>query len=238
VRRQFQLAPNQSNDLGVGGGGWATRIDQGNALRFAARNLEVCIPDPGKKSTALLLKTILIAFTALISGGPAYVTAARTINAGGEIRVHENCQLRLQIAAQDAVKREYWPGAELASATLIRLRGVSEPVTQDEFSFTQSGLNYFFNVLRARGEHQGKLGRGRQMGGASVEDDLANLLARVSATRLTGHYYRKAIGAEHFGQPLELGALATAVETFNGDEFAAWRVRAHGGDHNKALPVL
>ncbi len=71
----------------------------------------------------------------------------------------------------------------------------------------------------------------REAGSGGIEQESPDFLSSGGSTRLASHHYRQALRAEYACQFLQLRALAAAVESFEGDEPAAMRVRGHSRNH-------
>ena len=118
--------------------------------------------------------------------------------------------------------------AQLASAALIGFGGVGKAVAQYPATILQSRHNDLGELLRPRGEHQGHFGQRIQPGGARIQQHRANAFADFGSARLASGQHLDALGAQHFRQLLQLGALAAAVEAFEGDELSALDGFRHG----------
>jgi hypothetical protein len=154
---------------------------------------------------------------------PGSVTAPRTLDTGVDVGIHEDSEFGLKIAAQDAVKFEHRLATQLPAAALVSLGRVREAVAKYDLAFGQRGLNYFLDVLGARGEHQREFGQRGQIRSASVEKYMSNLLANISSAGLASDQDFEAVGSQYLGESLQLCALAGSVKAFDGDEFSPMR---------------
>ena len=88
----------------------------------------------------------------------------------------------------------------------------------------EGGLDDLGDGLGAIGEHEGQFGEGSDGAeggfGAGVEEDAADAVAEGGTAGLAEGDYFVACGLKGCGQAAELGGLAGAVETFEGDEVA------------------
>ena len=82
--------------------GGAARIDERNPLRFALRDFQIRVANTGEKRTVLAFKTALVERL----WAPVPVSAAGTLEARGEVGVHQDGEIRLQGSAQDAMEIE------------------------------------------------------------------------------------------------------------------------------------
>jgi hypothetical protein len=82
-------------------------------------------------------------------------------------------------------------------------------------------------MLRAGGKHKRQFGPGGQPKGARIQQHGAKFLANQGAPRLPGKHYLDATGSQCFGQLAQLGALAAAVEAFDGYELSPLMSVAH-----------
>ena len=225
---QAQLREHHFQNLCMGLRRRAARVDHDYALWVAASDGEVAVADPSEEGAALLLEAVFVFVTVGVLCG-LLVAAAGALDARGHVGIHEQGEVGLEVAAQDAVEVEGGFATEFAAGTLVGLGGVGEAVAEDDFALGESGFDDFADVLGAGGEHEGHLGHGREAGGGRVEDDVADLFAGRRAPGFAGDCDREAPGAEGFGQFFDLGALAGAVQTLEGDELAAMGVGGHWG---------
>ena len=89
----------------------------------------------------------------------------------------------------------------------------------------EGGLDDLGDGLGAVGEHEGELGQGSygaESGfGTGVEEDAADAVAEGGSAGLAEGDYGSTLRFEGGGETAELGGLAGAVQTFEGDEITA-----------------
>ena len=117
------------------------------------------------------------------------------------------------------VELEHALEAEPAPDALVRDRGVDVAVADDRGAALERGPDHLVHVLCARGGVQQGLGPRRDV--ATVEDELADPLAELGASRLARRDDLLAVGLEPRAQELRLGRLARAVEAFEGRRTSA-----------------
>jgi len=224
-RAQAQLGEHHFQDLCMCLRRRAAGVDDCDSAWFAARNGEVAVADASEEGAVFLLEPVLVflMFCGLL------VAAAGALDASCYVGVHQDGEVGLEVATQDAVKIEDRVATELPAGALVGLGGVGEAVAEHGFALREGGLDHFADVLGARGEHEGHLGHGGQAGGGRVEDDVADLLAGRRASGFAGDDDGKASGTKGLGEFFDLRALAGAVEAFEGDELAAMGVGRHWG---------
>ncbi len=120
--------------------------------------------------------------------------------------------------------------AQLAACTLVSLGRIGEAIAEHNASFGERGQNDLVNVLGAGSEHEGHFSKRRKARGGGVQQHVANLFARIGATRFAGDGDREAVGAQGTRQLLDLRTLAAAVETFESNKFPA---HGHVGDDSR-----
>src|SRR6185312_6469861 len=153
--RQSQLPPYQRKDLRMSLCCRTSRVDHRYSLGLAPGDREIGIAHATKERTALLLESVLIAFRAFISRRASHITTAGALHTRGNVRVHQNRQLGLQVSAENAMQSQHRLRAQLSATALVSFRRVGKPVAQHKFPLRDSRLNNFFDVLRARSEHEG-----------------------------------------------------------------------------------
>src|SRR5579884_2891940 len=97
----------------------AAGIYHDDPLRFALGDLEIFISDALEKSATLFFETILVFSPA---AGERQVATPRALDARRNIGVHEYGEIRLYVAAKDAMQIEDRLTAKASPAALIRLR--------------------------------------------------------------------------------------------------------------------
>ena len=120
--------------------------------------------------------------------------------------------------------------AQLAASTLVSLGRIGEAIAEHDASFGERGQNDLVNVLGAGSEHERHFRERRKSRGGGVQQHVANSFARGGAARFAGDGDGEAVGAQGTRQFLDLGALAAAVETFEGNKFSA---RGHVGNDSR-----
>ncbi|MEY2395812.1 MAG: hypothetical protein QOF94_2157 [Acidobacteriaceae bacterium] len=116
---------------------------------------------------------------------------------------------------------------QLATIALIGFGGISEPVTQNNLTVIQRGLNHLCNVLRSRSKHQSHFRRWRKALGSRVQQYAANFFSGRCPTRLARFHHFMSGRTQRPRQLPQLRALAGPVQPFEGDELPAPR---HRGD--------
>lgn len=198
-----------------------TRVDEYDAVGLAAGDRKIGAVNAVEKRAALLLEAVLV----LLRGGgiASKITPAGARYARLDIRVHENCYIRLKIAAEVPVQCEDELRPEPTTATLVGFGGVGESVGEDKLARFERRQNDLVYVLGTCGEHEGELGAGRKPGGTRVQKHCADLFSGRRAPRLASCDEVQAVGAKDVGELPQLGALTAPVQAFEGDESAAPR---------------
>ena len=132
------------------------------------------------------------------------------------------------------MQRQHRLAAQFAATPLVGFGGIGEAVAEHDASFRQRGLDHFRDVLGTRGEHQRQLRHRGEAGGRGIEQKAADFLSGRGPTWLARYDYREALCLQYACQFFQLRALAATVESFEGDEAAAMRVRRHSGNHKSA----
>jgi len=202
-------------------------VDHDDTLWLPSGNGQIGMAHTAEEGAVLPLKAVFVTLSAAIIDSSSPVAAAGAFHAGGDFRIHKNGQFRQQVAANYMVQRKHWFAAQLAAAALVSFGGVGEAIAKHHAAFGEGGLDDFLDVLRARSKHQRQLGQRRKAGSGCIKQKLANFLSGGRTAGLARYHHRYAVRAEHAGQPLDLRALAAAVEPFEGDEPAALRVGRH-----------
>src|SRR5579872_666204 len=203
----------------------APRVQDFDPVWLACGDFQIFVPDPLKKCPAFFFKAVLVLFAAARQG---QVSAARPIHAGGNVGVHQDRKVRPDVAAKNAMQGQDRLAAQSASAALVGLRGVGEAVAENEFSFSDAGQNHFFQMLRARGEHQREFGLRRKPAGGGVQQHFTDFLADGRTARFARDHDRNSHVAQRPRQLLQLRAFAAAIHSFDGDEPAALGMGRHG----------
>jgi len=208
-------------------------IDYDHTHMVAGGDLAVLGVDAGEEVGLLLLEAIFV-----VAGGfdVAGVAAAGTGQGGVQIREEKDGQIGLEVVAEQAVKIEDDVGAELASAALVGLGGVSEAVAEDNLGRLEGGGDDLLDGLGAVSEHHGEFGMGGQAGGAGVKKESANVVADGGSAGLAGDDMGPVAAGEPLREALDLGGFAGPVEAFKGDEEAFFFVRRHFRLHAWSLP--
>lgn len=157
LRPQAQLGKHYFQDFRMRLGRRTAGIDDGDALRLAAGDGEVAVADASEEGAAFLFEAVLVFVAVGVLCG-FLVAAAGALDAFCYVGVHQDGEVGLELAAQDAVKVEDGVAAEFAAGALIGFGGVGEAVAENDFALREGGLNDFADVLGARGEHEGHLG--------------------------------------------------------------------------------
>src|SRR5712692_9075699 len=130
LRHQLQLAPHNLHDLGMGFCRGAASIDHGDTLRLAGRNRQVSLAHAPEESAVLPLETVFIAFPAAIVSRSGSIAAASPFHAGGDLGVHKNGQVGLQVATKYAVQRQHRFFNETPPTALVSFGGVGEAIAK------------------------------------------------------------------------------------------------------------
>src|SRR5579862_1761623 len=235
LRGQAQFGEHDVKNFGVSLRWGAAGVDHGHAVGIALGDGEVSVTHAGEKGAALLLEAVFVFLGAAILRR-SLVAAAGAFDAGGDVGVHEDGEIGLQVVAQDAVEFEHGFTSELAAGSLIGLSGIGEAVAEYDFALRHRGCDDFVDVLGARGEHQRHLGHRSEACSGRVENDVADFLSGGRAARFARYDDRDAARAQRPGEFFDLRAFAGAVEPFEGDELAAMR-GGHGKIVNQRLVV-
>ena len=213
----------------------ATRIHRDNTLRLSCGNGTITFVHPCKESPALLLEAVFIAmmfprFLASTMRSPP-VPPPRPPHAHRRIRIEQDRKISLQISTKNAMQLKHSLAAQLATSSLISLRGISEAIAQHNLPMIKRRLDHLRNVLRARSKHQRHLCEWRESLGGRVKQDPPNLLARSRSSRLARFHHLMPRRAQSSRQLAHLRALAGSVQPFERNKFPAPR---HRGDDSSA----
>src|SRR5580704_707553 len=99
-------------------GGSPARIDHHHSFRLAARDRHVPMAHPSKEASTLLLKAVLVFLAASVLAG-FLIAAPRPLHAKRNVGVHEDGQIRLQIATKNLMKLEHRPASQLPPGALV-----------------------------------------------------------------------------------------------------------------------
>src|SRR3974390_504258 len=111
-----QTSADDAHDLGVDDLGRTARVYHGYALRLTLSDRPESLLDAGEERGTLLLEAVLVGLGA---GGRCLVAAARALQPVLDVRVHQDCQVRPQSAAEHLVQLQHRVAAQLTSAALI-----------------------------------------------------------------------------------------------------------------------
>lgn len=200
--------------------GGATGIDYHHSFGFTLGDGKVSASDASEERSALLLETVLIyRLGGMIAR--CSIPAPCALHAGGNFRIHQNGEIRLQVAAQNTMKLQHRFAAQFAAASLVGFRRIGETVAKHNFPRSQSWLNHLFNVLRAGTKHERQLGKRRQVRRTGMEKYLTNFFADVRSARFARDNYLETLRPQYLCKFLQLRALARPVQTLDGDELSA-----------------
>src|SRR5208337_4360474 len=225
---ELQFLPYQLHDNRMRFAGRAARVHDMHASRLALRNGQVRVTDASKKGPAFLFKTVLV-FVRTLFCPEAFVLSiatTRPLDAESQIIVQQDRKVGLQIAAENFVQLQHRFRSQLAASTLVRLGRIGETVAEHDASFGEHRQNDLVNVLGAGSEHERHFRERRKSRGGGMQQHIANLFARASSSWLTGNGDRKAVSTQRTRQLFSLGALAAAIETFEGNKSST---RGHVG---------
>jgi len=185
------------------------------AVRLASGDFAILLPDAAVERFLLLLES---AFILAILGGGALIATAGAFQAGLKGRQQKQCEVRLQIAADEPVELKHRAGAQLAAAALVGLGGVGKAVAEDDFSSSECWLNDFGDGLSTVGKHERHLGHGRNMGGAGVQQQGSDAVAGGGSAGLASDYGVQAAFLHPGRQAFDLRGFTRTVETFERNE--------------------
>src|SRR5690606_32267382 len=111
--------------------------------------------------------------------------APRASKADFDRSVEQKGKIGFQPLLQPVFEKSYNPGIDAAATALVGITGVGEPIRHDPDSFSQSGLDDLFDMLRAGGEHQQELGLGHHT--LRLDDQPAYGFADRRAARFSGN---------------------------------------------------
>src|SRR5437867_1453659 len=94
----------------------SARVHNLYPLRLASVNLQILQAHSPEECPALLLKPVLVIPPTPVFSSLCFVAATSAPHAGCHIRLHQNRQVRLQIAAYNALQRQDWLAAPYAAA--------------------------------------------------------------------------------------------------------------------------
>src|SRR6476469_4409799 len=153
------------------------------------------------EGAAFLLKTIFV-----IRGkfGLLTVPLPRALDAVVKVRHHQDGQVRLQVMTQYFVQLQYSLGAQLASAALIGLTGISKTITQDPLALLERRQDLLVNVLRAVSEHKRHFRQWRQSGCPGTQTHRAQVLPQGRPAGLARGDYVQTTFTQPSSQVLQL----------------------------------
>lgn len=73
--------------------------------------------------------------------------------------------------------------------------------------------------------------------GPGIQQNGANFLPDLGASRFSSYEHLDAESAQRVGEAAELGAFAASVQAFERDELASAALIVHGSNHNIALAL-
>src|SRR5580700_10446545 len=100
---------------------------------------------PAKEASTLLLKAVLVFLAASVLAG-FLIAAPRPLHAKRNVGVHEDGQIRLQIATKNVMKLEHRPASQLAPGALVSLGRIGESVAQHDFAGAHPRLDHLSNM--------------------------------------------------------------------------------------------
>jgi len=116
-------------------------------------------------------------------------------------------QVGLEVGAEESMEIEDDLGAELTTAALVSLCGVSKSVAEEDFSGGEGGQDDLVDGLGAVSKHEGHLSQGGERGGAGIEEELADAVSGGGSAGLAGEDRGEAAAFEPGGQTFDLGGF-------------------------------
>lgn len=171
----------------------AARVHESDAVRLTLRDFQICIVYPREERPILALEAALVGDI----GTSIAIPAPRPLHAGTNIRVHQNGEVRLQAAAQRAMKVQNHGGAEFPTPTLVGFTRIREPIAKHNLTGGKRGQDHFAQVLGPRREHQRKFRVRIQPCGMNVEQQLANSFSGCGPARFASCYDVQSATAQH-----------------------------------------
>lgn len=189
-------------------------IDEGDALRLCLGEAEVALADFFIKFTGLALHAVQ--FT------PGGVDA---LPSGGCIEVQQDGELGEGATGGEGVDGGDGGQRQSTGEALIDGGRVEEAVENDENAFSKHGADFFPDDLSPAGGEEEQLSLMRQaLTFFGMLEQVADLLADGSATRLSEHNDAVACGFEMPLKHLDLRGLAATFRTFEGEQKTGrWR---------------
>lgn len=220
--RQAKPVRNDCHNSGMSLVGRAARIDHDDSFRLALRDVQICVMYTGEEFAVLTLEAIFIVSLQV----SLCVATAGAIDAGVNVRIHQDGEIRFQITAEHAMQLKHRLASELPPSTLIGFTRIGKPVTEHNLIGSQTRKNDLFNMLRPRRKHERKLGHRRETRRACIQKQLADFFAGVSSAGFPRHHHRESLRPQFCGEAFELRALSAPIEPFEGDESAALSTHA------------
>ncbi len=209
-------------------------IDNGDAVRRTCGDGAVRRMNTEGEGAALGLKAIFVDAGGLLL---SCVAAAGALPRNLRVREEKDCEVRLKIVADGALKSEDAGGAEAAAATLVGLAGIGISIAEEDAAGVEGGHNHLCDRLGAVSKHEGEFGEGCDAGGGSVctggQEDRPESFAKGGATGLTEQHRVDAAPAEPVGKETKLGSFTGAVGSLKGEKEATMG----GGLHQRRRPV-
>src|SRR5438067_4751134 len=153
LRAQLESWLQRPDDGLVGCIGGSTRVNNDDPVRLATRYTKVSCADALEKCAALLFEAVLVGFVA-VGAAAITVAAAGARNAQRGVSVHQQREVRADIAAERAVQLQHRPAAQLTAAALVGFGRVGEAVTENDFALRERRQDQLLQMLCARGKHQ------------------------------------------------------------------------------------
>lgn len=132
-------------------------------------------------------------------------------------KVEKQRQVGLQLPLDPLFKLQELVSVQPSPTALISICRVTEAVADDPLASLESRHDEARDVLATSGKHQQRLGF--EVHG-STQEQFAQFFAEFGATRLSRHMDNVPSVAQVSGQPLDMAALASTIDAFEGNEFA------------------
>src|SRR5437868_6951979 len=108
----------------------APRINPHHPFGLPLRDANVSLAHALEKIAALALKAALVQFACPVPSRVRTVSPARPGDAGSNIRIHPDGELRLKPATQNSMQRQHRLASQLPAPALVCFAGVGEAIAQ------------------------------------------------------------------------------------------------------------
>ena len=179
-------------------------VDHDPTLLLGARHLEVAPADALMEGPGLRFQAVV---SAAIAG---------SLESDFDRKIEKQRQVRNEPPRRRLRDGENLRHRKAAAMPLIRQGRVGVAVANDHAVGLEGRPDHFGHMLGAVGEVEQQLGTARDGGALLFEQQAADRAAQIGASRLLSE---NGVGTEGLGEVRGLGALATALDTFEGDEW-------------------